>query len=212
MKMLFTPRISALALSLCAIANNCHVVASAEQLVITSSEHIQQQLSQVPGVSLQRGDGQESLPGIRSAVLTGAGACGNVLILEEGIPVRGPAFCNVNELFDTHFEQAGQIEVTRGPGTSFYGSNSLLGSVNVSLPLIGGDFLALDVGEESYRRVKGAFSYDSGSAIGRVFATVTDTDSFRDDSGYSQQKLSWRHQQDCGLYHWVRCLFRPRAF
>ncbi len=171
-----------------------------EQLSITSAEHIQQHLSQVPSVSLQRGDGQESLPGIRSAVLTGAGACGSVLILEEGIPVRGPAFCNVNELFDTHFEQAGQIEVTRGPGTSFYGSNSLTGSVNVSLPLDGPDFIALELGEEEYRRAKGAVSYTTDSARGKFFVTLTDTDSFRDDSGYSQQKISWRHRQDLGAW------------
>lgn len=179
-------------------------VIDASQIAVTQAEHIQQQLSQVPGVSLQRGDGQESLPGIRSAVLTGAGACGNVLILEEGLPVRGPAFCNVNELFDTHFEQAGQIEVTRGPGTSFYGSNSLTGSVNVSLPVVGTDFVALEVGEESYRRAKGAFSYgdrsNAGSALGRFYVTVTDTNSFRENADYQQQKLSWRHQQELGSW------------
>ncbi len=177
----------------------------AEQLGTTQAEHVQQALSQVPSVSLQRGDGQESLPGIRSAVLTGAGACGNVLIMEEGIPVRGPAFCNVNELFDTHFEQAQQIEVTRGPGTSFYGSNALTGSINVSLPIVGRDFIGLEFGSDSYRRGKGAFSYgQSGSADGavqgRVYVTLTDTDSFRDEAGYSQQKLSWRHQQDLGAW------------
>ena len=175
-------------------------VIDAAQLAATQAEHIQQQLSQAPGVSLQRGDGQESLPGIRSAVLTGAGACGSVLIMEEGLPVRGPAFCNVNELFDTHFEQAAQIEVTRGPGTSFYGSNSLTGSVNVSLPSYGRDFVSLEFGEEAYRRLKGAASYKVKSGQGRLYATFTDTGSFRDNADYSQQKLSWRHQQALG--HW----------
>ncbi len=179
-------------------------VISASQIAVTQAEHIQQQLSQAPGVSLQRGDGQESLPGIRSAVLTGAGACGNVLIMEEGLPVRGPAFCNVNELFDTHFEQAAQIEVTRGPSTSFYGSNSLTGSVNISLPLVGKDFVALEVGEESYRRAKGAFSYgDSGHnefAQGRFYVTITDTNSFRENADYQQHKISWRHQQELGSW------------
>ena len=80
-------------------------VLDSQTLASTGAVHIQQALSQVPGVGLQRGNGQESLPSIRSAVLTGGGACGNVLVLEEGIPVRGAGFCNVNELFDTHFEQ-----------------------------------------------------------------------------------------------------------
>lgn len=173
-------------------------------LSTTQAEHAQQLLSQVPGVNLQRGDGQESLPGIRSAVLTGAGACGSVLIMEEGIPVRGPAFCNVNELFDTHFEQAQQIEITRGPSTAFYGSNSLTGSINVSLPHAGRDFVAFEAGEESYRRFKGAVSYGTYGAKsdpqGRINLTLTDTDAFRNDSGYRQQKLSWRHQQNIGSW------------
>lgn len=168
------------------------------QLSKTQAEHIQQHLAQVPGVSLQRGDGQESLPGIRSAVLTGAGACGSVLVMEEGIPVRGPAFCNVNELFDTHFEQASQVEVTRGPGTSFYGSNSLTGSINVHLADQGADFLSLEVGDDSYLRGKGAYAYKGDSSRGRLYVTFTDADSFRRDSGYQQQKVSWRHSQSLG--------------
>ncbi len=171
-----------------------------DQLTRTQAEHIQQHLAQVPGVSMQRGDGQESLPGIRSAVLTGAGACASVLIMEEGIPVRGPAFCNVNELFDTHFEQASQIEVTRGPGTSFYGSNSLTGSVNVHLPSQGNDFVAFEVGSDSYRRLKTGYSYAGETSKGRFYATITDADSFRQEAGYEQQKVSWR--QASSLADW----------
>ncbi len=180
-----------------AVPNNISVIGQ-EQLTRTQAEHIQQALSAVPGVSLQRGDGQESLPGIRSAVLTGAGACGNVLVMEEGIPVRGPAFCNVNELFDTHFENASQVEVTRGPSTAFYGSNALLGSVNIVLPRNASDFIAVELGQEDYRRFKGKYDYGEttpGSASGRIFATVTDAGSFREQASYKQQKISWRHEQ-----------------
>ncbi|MFT6407921.1 MAG: outer membrane receptor protein involved in Fe transport [Arenicella sp.] len=158
--------------------------------------HIQQILNRVPGVSLQRGNGQESLPAIRSAVLTGAGACGSVLILEEAIPVRGAGVCNLNELFDTHFEQAERIEVVRGANTSFYGSNALTGSVNVVLPSEGRDQASLELGANNYVRAKAAVSYDGG----RVYATVTDDDGYRDDSGYSQQKFSWRHAQQIGRW------------
>jgi len=175
-------------------------VLSGAQLQRTQAEHLQQSLSQVPGVITQRGDGQESLPGIRSAVLTGAGACGSVLIMEEGIPVRGPGFCNVNELFDTHFEQAGQIEVFRGPGTSFYGSNALTGSVNVVLPKSGADFISLEAGEYGFARAKTAVSYATGAATGRVFVSLARDGAFRDESGYDQQKLSWRHQQEFGTW------------
>ncbi len=171
-------------------------VLSGEQLRRTQAEHLQQSLTQIPGVITQRGDGQESLPGIRSPVLTGAGACGSVLIMEEGIPVRGPAFCNINELFDTHFEQAGRIEVSRGPATSFYGSNALTGAVNVILPESGPDFVSIEAGEYGFARVKGAVSYATEAARGRVFLSVARDGAFRDESGYDQQKLSWRHKQN----------------
>ena len=171
------------------------------QLQRTQAEHVQQDLNQVPSVSLQRGDGQESLPGIRSAVLTGAGACGNVLVMEEGIPVRGPAFCNVNELFDTHFEQASQLEVVRGPGTAFYGSNSLTGSVNVILPTSTIPSVSFELGADNYKRLKASFAYaghDSTTSEGAIYLTSTDTDSFRDDAGYRQHKLSWRDSRQYG--------------
>ena len=164
------------------------------QLERVNAVHIQQALSQVPGVSMQRGNGQESLPGIRSAVLTGAGACGSVLILEEAIPVRGAGVCNVNELFDTHFEQAQRIEVVRGANTAFYGSNALTGSVNVVLPHTGRDRASIEVGSNSYVRAKAAISYEGG----RLYASLTDDGGYRDDSGYRQQKYSWRHQVQVG--------------
>jgi len=164
-----------------------------ENIEATNAIHIHELISQVPGVNFQRGDGQESLPGIRSAVLTGAGACGNVLVLEEGIPVRGTAFCNVNELFDTHFEHASQVEIIRGPGSVIYGGNSLNGSINVSLADRGTDVFQLDIGEDEYVRAKAALSYGGESQYGRVYASLTDADSFREESGFNQQKLSLRH-------------------
>lgn len=176
----------------------------AEQLQLTGANHIQQLVNQVPGVSYQRGNGQESLPAIRSAVLTGAGACGNILVLEDAIPVRGAGFCNVNELFDSHFEQAGRIEIVRGAGTAFYGSNSLLGSINVHLPIASANSASIEFGPHSYRRLGGSWGYSAGDQVqGRVFATLTDDAGYRDESGYDQQKVSWRHAaklNDWSLY------------
>lgn len=160
------------------------------ELSKVSPVHIQQSLSRVPGVAFQRGSGQEGLPSIRSAVLTGAGACGSVLIMEESVPVRGAGICNVNELFDTHFEQARSIGVVRGASSAFFGSNALTGSVNVSLPSYGENEVSLELGANDYVRAKTAVSYDGG----RVYATITDDGGYRDDSGFEQQKISWRHQ------------------
>lgn len=183
------------------LPNNITVLGN-DLLQSLSAVHIQQALSQVPGVNYQRGNGQESLPAIRSAVLTGAGACGSVLVLEEAIPVRGAGFCNVNELFDTHFEQAAQIEVVRGANSAFYGSNSLTGSVNVSLPASGADFVSIELGANQFVRAMGAVNYTASDspAQGRLYLTVSDDGGYRDQSGYRQHKLSWRHSGELGAW------------
>lgn len=183
-----------------AISDSAHNISqlNSAELQSVAAVHIQQALSRIPGVGLQRGEGQESLPSIRSAVQTGAGACGSVLILEETIPVRGAGFCNVNELFDTHFEQAQQIEVVRGASSAFYGSNALNGSVNVSLAAQGDNQLSFELGPNEYRRAKVA----ANTGIGRLYLSVADDGGFRDDSGYRQSKLSWRHAGEWGEWQW----------
>lgn len=177
-------------------------VLNAQELSELSAVHIQQALSQVPGVSMQRGNGQESLPAIRSAVQTGAGACGSVLVMEEGIPVRGAGACNVNELFDTHFEQASSVEVVRGANSAFYGSNALSGSVNLVLSSEASNRVRLELGSYDYSRLAVATNYGQDSDThGAVFLTLTDDGGYRDQAGYDQQKLSWRQQH--AMNDWI---------
>ena len=82
-------------------------------------QHIHELLNRVAGVWVVRGSGQEHLTAIRSPVLSGAGSCGGFLFLEDGIPIRPSGFCNVNQMFELHSEQAESIEIIRGPGNSF---------------------------------------------------------------------------------------------
>ena len=91
---------------------------SAEDIAQRGATHYADLLNLAPGVQLQRGSGQEGLLAIRSPVLTGAGACGAFLILEDGLPLRPAGFCNVNDLFEINTEQAGALEVLRGPGSA----------------------------------------------------------------------------------------------
>lgn len=170
-----------------------------QRLSELAATHAQEALRQIPGVGYQRGNGQESLPSIRSAVLTGAGACGNVLVMEEAIPVRSAGFCNVNELFDTHYEQASRLEVVRGASTAFYGSNALLGAINVSLNVAQSNSVSIEAGPHDYWRAKGSVGWGD-EYKGRLFLSLTDDGGFRDDSGYDQQKLSWRQQAQLGLW------------
>lgn len=99
-------------------------------------DHYASALNTVPGVLVQRGSGQESLIAIRSPVLTGAGACGAFLLLEDGMPLRPTGFCNVNEMFEVNTTQAAAIEVLRGPSSQSYGANGVHGAINVITPRV----------------------------------------------------------------------------
>lgn len=166
-----------------------------QQIAVVSPVHPQELFSRIPGIGMQRGNGQESLMAIRSPVLTGPGACGNFLIMEEGIAVRGSGFCNVNELFDTHYEQAQALEVVRGTNTVFYGSNALTGAINVLLPAKGRDEISIEAGPDDYIRSSVAWDYEQDEEnYGRFYLTVMGDGGYRDDSGYDQYKMSWRHK------------------
>ena len=173
---------------------------STKELDFINHQHIQQSLLRVPGVNLHRGNGQEYLPAIRSPVLTGAGACGAFLTAEDGIPIRASGFCNVNELFEAHTEQAKRIEVVRGPGSSLYGSNALHGMINVVTPDALDDSISVELGEHQYLRVKSAFTIKGDESSISTFLTATHDGGFRDESGFEQQKLTLRYShQETGI-------------
>ena len=93
-------------------------------------------LNRIAGVYVQRGSGAESLTAIRSPVLAGAGACGSFLVAEDSLPIRPVGFCNLNEMFELNYEQAGQIEVLRGPGSAMFGASAVHGVVNLLTPSV----------------------------------------------------------------------------
>ena len=69
-------------------------------------------------------------------MLTGAGSCGAFMTAQDGISMRSPGFCNVNQLFDANLLQAGKVEVLKGPATVVFGSNALHGIINVLTPTV----------------------------------------------------------------------------
>ena len=167
---------------------------SSEEIARVKHNHIQELLIRVPGVNIQRGNGQESLPAIRSPVLTGAGACGGFLLAEDDIPLRAAGFCNVNSLFEAHTEQAENIEVIRGPGSAYYGSNAIHGFVNVLTPGVPEEkqvLFGLEVGSYDFQRFKG--SYANANQGFNFHITLDQDGGYRDESGLEQQKLSSRH-------------------
>ncbi|NQV69517.1 MAG: TonB-dependent receptor [Pseudohongiella sp.] len=162
------------------------------ELDLIGHTHFQEALNRLPGVNINRGNGQESLSAIRSPVLTGAGACGEFLVAENGIPVRSAGFCNVNEMFDTHSENAARIEVIRGPGSAFWGSNAVHGVINVVLPEAGdAGEISLEQGPRGSQRLNAKIGHDYGNFKQLLLVNGASEEGYHDASGVDQQKLSW---------------------
>ncbi|MBM4197607.1 MAG: TonB-dependent receptor [Gammaproteobacteria bacterium] len=145
----------------------------------------------VPGAWIARGTEQESLPSIRSPVLTGPGSCGAFLMLEDGVPLRPAGFCNVNGLFESVTSLADSIEVIRGPANALYGANGLHGTLNVLLPGTAGpagSATSLEAGLNSYWRLNVMRRGMVGGKPAVAGITLDHDADFRADAGYEQGK------------------------
>ena len=160
---------------------------------LTGATHPSELLNRAPGAMIQHGSGQESLTALRSPVLTGAGACGAVLVLEDGIPIRPVGSCNVNQMFEVNYEQAAALEILRGPGSALYGSSAVHGIVNVIPPLPSDlpEFgIAVEAGSDDFRRARITASTESGGHGSGIALLATDDGGWRDSSGFNEQKLN----------------------
>ena len=169
-----------------------------DTLDLLSFQHIQESLNYIAGAGVQRGNGQEYLPALRSPVLTGAGACGGILAAEDGIPLRAAGFCNINELFEAHGEMAQRIDVIKGPASALYGSNAIHGVINVVTPdtTRGGGLVGFDYGSYGFHRVKLRQGKDFGDSGIGINASITRDTGYRNDEGVDQEKVNIRHRAD----------------
>ncbi|NOQ93478.1 MAG: TonB-dependent receptor plug domain-containing protein [Methylophaga sp.] len=169
---------------------------SAEDIDLVRADHITEVMNRLPGVMVQRGNGQEHLTAIRSPALTGGAGAGAFLYMQDGVPLRAAGFANVNGLFEVSAEQAGGIEVVRGPGSALYGSNAVHGLVNV---LTRAPALELErevdvsVGPHDLYKFKGTVSNTEGAHGYRLSVNGTHDGGWIDDSGFDQQKITFRH-------------------
>lgn len=176
------------------VPTNITVVGS-ETLDLIGHTHINEALARVSGAWISRGNGQEHLTALRSPVLTGAGACGAFLLMEDGIPLRASGFCNVNELFHANSEQARAIEVIKGPAGVTYGSNAMHGLVNILTPEPSSVRRAgMEGGPHGYIRGKISLGTDAF----RIDANGAHDGGYKDDSGFDQQKLTIKHRRNVG--------------
>ena len=164
-------------------------------------DHVSEAINRLPGLNIQRGNGQEHLTAVRSPVLTGGAGAGSFLYLEDGVPLRAAGFANVNGLFEAHSELAGGIEVVRGPGSALYGSNAVHGLINLLTPAPArGTAAMLEGSWGSFDRGQLHMSASGARGAHGVFAglTLTREGGFREHAGLDQQKATLRYDFDGG--------------
>lgn len=156
-------------------------------------------LNQLPGVNIQPGSGEEHITAIRSPVLNGGAGQGSVLYLEDGVPLRSAGFGNVNGLYEANIEQAGSVEVVRGPGSALYGSNAVHGLIDIIPKAPTEDLtgqLDLVTGEFGLWQQMGTISEDGL----RLSAENNHNSGWRDDTRVDEQKMVirdvWRSGPD----------------
>ena len=159
-------------------------------------QHSNQLFNRVSGAWVSRGNGQESLISLRSPVLTGAGACGAFYTAEDGINLRAPGFCNVNQLFDANLLQAGGVEVVKGPANAVFGSNAMHGVINVLTRSAADTKPALGIQAGSRDFIRTRLSLRNGGLA--LNAQGTTYGGYQDASGYDQQKVTLRFDGDRG--------------
>lgn len=171
---------------------------SAEQIATVDLQHSNQVFNRVSGAWVSRGNGQESLISLRSPVLTGAGACGAFFTAEDGINLRAPGFCNVNQLFDANLLQAGGLEIVKGPANATYGSNAVNGVINVITKSAEQtqDAIGIQAGSRDFGRAQVALT-NGGLALN---ANATTYGGYQAESGYDQQKANLRFDGDLGTW------------
>ena len=169
---------------------------SEQEIDLIQADHPSEILNRATGVYVHRQSGIESLPSIRSPVLTGPGAAGAFLFLEDGVALRAAGFANNNGLAEANMEQAGSIEIIRGPGSAFYGSNAVHGMVNVLSRDPSEELtrsLGLTAGPHGSIKLRGSVSDTLGAHAYRINAFGSMDDGYRDETGHGVQKLTARH-------------------
>ena len=161
-----------------------------DTIAVVAAQHSNQLFNRVSGAWVSRGNGQESLLSLRSPVLTGAGSCGAFITAQDGISLRAPGFCNVNQLFDANLLQAGAVEVLKGPAAVVFGSNALHGIVNVITRPVAStpSQLSVEAGSRDYYRL----SASGATQTIAVSAQTSRYGGYQADSGYTQHKATLR--------------------
>lgn len=165
----------------------------------TKPSHPSEIVNQVPGVHVNVTGGEGHMTAIRQPISTNP----VYLYLEDGIPTRSTGFFNHNALYEVNLPQSDGIEITRGPGTSLYGSDAIGGVINVltsAPPAERESSVNFEAGEFGWARLlldTGNSSEDMGYYAG---LNLTHTDGWRNATDYDRQSSNLRidHFLDSG--------------
>ncbi len=176
---------------------------SSDELKFLNISHNKELFNSSAGSWISRGSGQESLISLRSPVLTGSGACGSFLILEDGLPIRPAGFCNVNNLFEVSTRLASKIEILKGPSSARFGGNALHGAINFqSLKTDESNYLKTEINDDE--SFKASFQYQE--AKNWTLGIALDRDrGYRDASGFDQQKIAFKAKNN--IKNWQATTF-----
>ncbi|MDT8317406.1 MAG: TonB-dependent receptor [bacterium] len=161
----------------------------------TKPAHPTEIMDRIPGVHVNVTNGEGHMTAIRQPITTGA----VYLYLEDGIPTRSTGFFNHNALYEVNVPQSDGIEVTKGPGTSLYGSDAIGGIINVMTrpaPEKPEAELTLEGGEYGWERAL----LSGGSNGFRTDINLTHTDGWREATDYDRQSATvrWDSYLDSG--------------
>lgn len=164
-----------------------------EDIQLNAAQHPSQILQSAAGTWLSRGNGQESLLSIRSPVLTGAGSCGEFLMMEDGISLSARGFCNVNQLFMLNYTAANTIEVLKGANSARYGANAIHGLINMTTarPKTSSQYAKLDIGAHQYLQLQTQQRLQVNEQdIWQFNINAKHDGGHKDSSGYQQYQIN----------------------
>lgn len=167
-------------------------VVTATDIQRISPTHPSELVNRYPGVHVNNLGGEGHMTAIRQPLTTK----GVYLFLEDGISTRPTGLFNHNGLYEINLPQADRIEITKGPGSALYGSDSIGGIIHsMTKPSPSRTEITIHPERASFGwnrwllSVGGPINDDIGT---RVNVNITNNDGYRDSSSYRRISATGR--------------------
>lgn len=182
-------------------------VMNGDEIESISPSHPAEVLNRIAGVHINNLGGEGHMTSIRQPLTTS----GVYLFLEDGLPTRPTGFFNHNGLYEINIPQAERLEVTKGPGSSLYGSDAIGGVIN-SITKAPSQKQEIEINPEygsyGWKRLLVSESAPINANNGfRIDLNLTDNDGYRDDSAYSRYSTTGRLDSLVGDNTSVKTIF-----